>query len=189
MSYPPGSVGIVNEGNSMNHTKACQVVVEYRDVIYAAVVKAGKKFGRHLCEADRDDLATSITITLLSRSLPRYDGRIKVRSFVWMVADREARKAFAKSRATARYDENADEDDYTHCTAADDSSIPARVAARIACKRLVEAVAALSAEEQALVAAMAEGTTREYAADYGLTPVQMTRAKAKVRAKIAGTGR
>lgn len=173
----------------MNHAKACQIVVEYRAVIYGAIVKAAKKFGRVLCEADRDDLATAITITLLSRSLPRYDGRIAVKSFVWMVADREARKALVKHRATASYDENSEEDDPAHSIAADASDVATQAAASIAYKSLLGAIAALSAEEQALVAAMAEGTTREYAAIYGFTPVQMTRAKAKVRAKIADARR
>lgn len=177
---------------NMNHVEAGKVVVEFRKVICAAVAKAGKKYGRNMTPADVDDLASVATIVLLERALPAYNGSIGLRSYVWMISDREARKVLVKARAETVY--NATEtgsgdpgsDDYAgHVEATDASSVEMRAAASIECHRLRSAIDALTEPERDLVEAMASDTCPAYAAAYGLTPVQMTRAKARIRAKLA----
>jgi DNA-directed RNA polymerase specialized sigma24 family protein len=175
----------------MNHDEANETVIEYRKVVYAAVNRAGLKFGS-IQAADLDDLAGDVFVILVARALPQYNGAITIRSFVYMVADRYARKALSRRRTFEHYDttENASFDEEAgeysgHVAACDASGLDAGVAAAIECARLQTAMEELSEAEQNLVTAIVEDSCPDYATAYGLTPVQMTRAKAKVRAKLA----
>jgi len=174
----------------MNHAEANETICEYWKVVLAAVNRAGLKYGG-LSSADGDDLSQDIVVHLLSYSLPRYDGRLSVKVFVYTMADRYARKALSRRRTFDSYDMteggyDAESGEPTgHIAVSDTSGVDLMVAAAIECARLQVAIGALSDKERALLAAMVDGSCKEFATEYGLTPVQMSRAKTKVREKLA----
>jgi len=177
----------------MDHAEMSNIVTETRPLLIATVLRTARKYGRNLQDADKDDLVSHVSLVLVSRALPKYNGSIPVPSFVAMVADRETRKQFAKERLTRSYHATEVVDDDCdslasyegHIEASDASSPDVRAAAAVEYARLLVAMEALTDAERALLVAIVNGTTREYAAEYGLTSVQMTRAKARVRAKLA----
>lgn len=174
----------------MNHTEASKTVGDYRELVCSCVNRAGKRFGV-LSYADADDLIQDACVHLITYSLPKYDGRISVRSFIYAMTDRYVRKALSRRRTFVSYDVteagyDKESGEMTgHVAVSDVSGPELAAAAAIECKRVQDALARLTEVEQALVEAMALGTCREYRVEHGLTPVQMTRAKARVRAKLA----
>jgi len=173
-----------------------ETILAYQSVIRGTIYNTARKHGVVLQETDLDDWAQEVNFKLASRVLVNYDPERKdaaaPRQWVAVCAFQVTCNLLARRKVTVPINStDANVGDWGETgyavTLPDPVDVELLLERREQYARLERALNAFDSSDADLYRAVLAGRGKAYADAHGLTPVQMSRAKKRITARLTAT--